>query len=62
MATSIQVWAVSFGGVSVPFTTRADAKRFIKANKKDVADLRGGTFNAVIVRFPKHEAGKEAIH
>ncbi|SFV15498.1 hypothetical protein [Pseudoduganella namucuonensis] len=55
-------WAVSFAGATIPFNTRSEAKRFIRDAKKDVADQRGGTFNAVIVRIPAHDAGKEAIH
>ena len=55
-------WAVSFGGASIPFATHSEAKRFIKANQKDVADQRGGTFKAVIVRIPTCETGKETIH
>ncbi|MGZ9710442.1 hypothetical protein ACXX82_06470 [Glaciimonas sp. GNP009] len=55
-------WAVSFGGASIPFATRAEAKRFIKINQKDVADQRGGTFKAVIVRIPTPENGTEAVH
>lgn len=64
MATSKtpQGWAVSFAGTQIQFATRAEAKRFIKTNKKDVADQRGGTFNAVIVRIPTPDVRKEAIH
>lgn len=46
-----QGWVVSFAGAQIQFATRAEAKRFIKTNKKEVADQRGGTFNAVIVRI-----------
>lgn len=60
--TADPVWAVSFGGAQIPFFTKAAAKRFIKVNQKDVADHRGGTFKAVIVRIPALDAGKEAIH
>jgi hypothetical protein len=63
MTTTTQGWAVVFGGASIPFNSHAKAKRFIKANRKDVADQRGGTFKAVIVRIPPaHETGKEAIN
>lgn len=55
-------WAVFFGGASIPFATHAEAKRFIKTNQKDVADQRGGTFKAVIVRIPTRETGKGAVH
>lgn len=55
-------WAVSFAGAKIPFATRAEAKRFIRDNKKDVADRRGGTFNAVIVRIPAPETAAEATH
>lgn len=55
-------WAVKFAGACVPFATRADAKRFVKANQKDIADQRGGTFKAQIVRISPHDLGKEAPH
>jgi hypothetical protein len=51
-STTTPAWAVSFGGAVIPFDTRAEAKRFIKANQKQIADKRGGTFKAVIVRNP----------
>ena len=57
-----ETWAVRFGGASIPFATRAEAKRFIKINQKDVADQRGGTFKAVIVRIPTPVTETEAIH
>lgn len=55
-------WAVSFASAQIQFATRAEAKRFIKVNKKEVADQRGGTFNAVIVRIAAYETGREVIH
>ena len=55
-------WAVTFGGASIPFATYSEAKRFIKTNQKDVADQRGGTFKAVIIRIKTPVSGSEAIH
>lgn len=52
-------WAVSFAGALLPFATKSQAKRFVRDRNKDVADRRGGTFKAVIVRTA---ASKEAIH
>ncbi|WP_150130988.1 hypothetical protein [Janthinobacterium sp. LM6] len=52
-------WGVTFAGATIAFSTRAEAKRFIRTNHQDVADRRGGTFKAVIVRIP---VPKEAIH
>lgn len=60
--TQAQGWGVSFAGTVIPFSTRSEAKRFIRDNNKDVADRRGGTFKAVIVRIPAPAAGKEATH
>ena len=54
-----QGWGVSFAGTVIPFATRSEAKRFIRDHNKDVADRRGGTFKAVIVRI---SALKEATH
>ena len=63
MSTLIQTtWAVKFAGVSIPFSTQAEARRFIKTNQKDIADRRGGTFKAVIVRISTPDTKKEAIH
>lgn len=58
--TKTHSWAVTFAGTVTPFATRAEAKRFVKTHKKDVADQRGGTFNAVIVRISA--TGKGAIN
>lgn len=55
-------WAVKFGGAQIPFATHAEAKRFVKANQKDIADQRGGTFKAQIVRIGEHGPGKGATH
>lgn len=55
----VQGWGVSFAGTVIPFATKSEAKRFIRDNNKDVADRRGGTFKAVIVRTA---APKEDIH
>lgn len=52
-------WAVSFAGALLPFATRSQARRFVRDRNKEVADRRGGTFKAVIVRIA---ASKEAIH
>ncbi|MGK5046842.1 hypothetical protein ACQ4WP_13195 [Janthinobacterium sp. GB4P2] len=52
-------WGVTFAGATIPFSTRPEAKRFIRDHHKDVADRRGGTFKAVIVRIP---APKETTH
>lgn len=52
-------WAVSFAGALLPFATRSQARRFVRDCNKEVADRRGGTFKAVIVRTA---ASKEAIH
>lgn len=60
--TQAQGWGVSFAGTVIPFATRSEAKRFIRDNNKDVADRRGGTFKAVIVRIPAPTTGKEATH
>lgn len=57
--TEAQGWGVSFAGTVIPFATRSEAKRFIRDHNKDVADRRGGTFKAVIVRTA---APKEATH
>jgi len=57
--TTTQSWGVSFAGTVIAFATKSEAKRFIRDNNKDVADRRGGTFKAVIVRIP---ASKEATH
>ncbi|PLY40274.1 hypothetical protein CSZ94_21805 [Janthinobacterium sp. ROICE36] len=61
MSTNVdtRTWAVSFAGTLIPFSTKSEAKRFIRDQNKDVADRRGGTFKAVIVRIP---ASKEATH
>lgn len=55
-------WAVKFAGACIPFATRADAKRFVKANQKDIVDQRGGTFKAQIVRIAPHDLCKEDPH
>ena len=60
-STITPAWAVSFGGAFIPFDTRAEAKRFIKTNQKQIADKRGGTFKAVIVRNPAHEKITEIV-
>ncbi|MGS0743787.1 hypothetical protein ACVBEF_18495 [Glaciimonas sp. GG7] len=55
-------WAVRFDGALISFTTHVEARRFIKSNQKDIADQRGGTFKAVIVRIATRATGTEAIH
>lgn len=59
VGTRVAGWAVSFAGALLPFATKSQAKRFVRDHNKEVADLRGGTFKAVIVRTV---TSKETIH
>lgn len=52
-------WGVSFAGNVVPFNTRSEAEHFMRDYNRDVANLSGGTYRAVMVRIP---ALKEATH
>ena len=61
MTTLTRGWAVQFAGAQIPFATHAEAKRFIKSNQKQIADKRGGTFKAVIVRIHAPATKSESI-
>ncbi len=56
-STTSQGWIVRFGGAPIAFDTFAKAKGFVKSSKKDIEDVRRGTFKAVIARAPAGNGG-----